>query len=177
MRLPPYNDASPAVGRAFEAGRAIVLEHRVLLLRSDAASARRAIVDGDSGVALGYARWQPERRRAWWRVFARGVLEVHEQEDEPLLFTVRRAWSLLPRREVCDADRQPVGSLLGQDVHDRFGRTLAHLQDGVFRNPHQRILAELTATTDGLRLTFGDDIADEPFVKMLLLASALQRTL
>ena len=153
-----------------------MLEHRVLLLRSCTASAMQSIVDGDSGVALGFARWVPTVPRAWWRVFGRGVLEVHEQEDEPLLFTVRRAWSLLPRREVRDAEEQTVGVLLGHLIHDRFGRLLAALENGVFRNPYQRDLAELTATNEGMRLTFGDDIAGEPFVKMLLLAAALQMT-
>lgn len=151
-----------------------MLEHRVLLLRSHT-SPIQAIVDGDSGVALGFARWTPTVPRAWWRPFGRGILEVHEQEDESLLFTVRRAWSLLPRREVRDADEQTVGVLLGHFIHDRFGRLLAALENGVFRNPYQRDLAELTATNEGMRLTFGEDIAGEPFVKMLLLAAALQK--
>ncbi len=150
-----------------------MLEHRVLLLRSRSPLAVQPIVDGDSGAALGFARWRPETSHLWRRIFGRGVLAVHEQEDEPLLFTVRRAWSLLPRREVCDAEDQPVGSLLGRLVHDRHGRPIAALENGVFRNPYQRVLADLTPTADGLRLTFHDDIAGEPFVKMLLLAAAL----
>jgi hypothetical protein len=153
----------------------IMLEHRVLLLRWRTASALQPIVDGDSGVPLGYARWQTPCR--WWRrLFGGTLLAVHEQEDEPLLFTVRRGGSLWPRREVRDAEEQPIGFVLGRLVHDRFGRLVAALQDGLFRNPHQRILAEMNSTTDGVRLTFGDDIAGEPFVKMLLLAAALQTT-
>lgn len=154
-----------------------MLEHRVLLLRRCSASAVQAIVDGDSGAALGYARRQAERTGFWRRLFGGGVLAVHEQEDEPLLFTVRRAWSLLPRREVCDADEQPVGTLLGRLIHDRFGRPVAHLEQEVFLTPCRRVLAKLHATPDGLRLTFGDAVVGEPFVKMLLLAAALQQTL
>jgi hypothetical protein len=153
-----------------------MLEHRVLLVCRRSSPAVQPIVDGDNGAALGYARRQPETSHFWRRFFGGDVLEVHEQEDDPLLFTVRRAWSLLPRRDVFDAEGQPVGSFLGRLVHDRHGRPVASLLDGVFRSPYQRVLAELTVTTDGLRLTFGDDITGEPFVKMLLLAATLQMT-
>jgi hypothetical protein len=152
-----------------------MLEHHVLLVRSRTPSpAVQAIVDGDNGAALGYARWEEEPAPWWRRMFGRGVLAVHEHEDEPLLFTIRRAWSFLPRREVCDADGQPVGMLLGRLVHDRHGRPLAALENGIFRDTNRHALAELSTTADGLRLTFGDEIASEPFVKMLLLAAALQ---
>lgn len=158
-----------------------MLEHHVLLVRSRTPSpasetplpTEQAIVDGDSGAALGYARWETEPTPWWRRMFGRGVLAVHEQEDEPLLFTIRRGWGFIPRREVCDADGQPVGTLLGRLVNDRYGRALAALENGVFRDANQHALAELSPTADGLRLTFGDEIASEPFVKMLLLAAAL----
>jgi hypothetical protein len=154
-----------------------MLEHTVLLVRSRTPSpAVQAIVDGDSGTVLGYARWETEPTPWWRRMFGGGVLAVHEQEDEPLLFTVRRVWGFLPRREVCDADGQPIGTLLGRLVHDRYGRPLAALENGIFRASNRHPLAELSPTAEGLRLTFGDDIASEPFVKMLLLAAALQVT-
>ncbi|HTU89653.1 MAG TPA: hypothetical protein VMF69_06110 [Gemmataceae bacterium] len=154
-----------------------MLEHRILLVRSRTpVPAVRDIVDGDSGAVLGYARWEPEPAPWWRRLFGQGVLAVHEQEDEPLLLTIQRAWSLLPRRQVCDAEGQPVGALLGRLIHDRYGRLLAALENGVFRAPDRRALAELSATAEGLRLTFSDDVAGEPFVKMLLLAAALQMT-
>ena len=145
----------------------------MLLVRPRAASAVQAIVDGDSGAPLGFARWEAEEESPWWRFFGRGVLAVHEHEDEPLLFTIRRAWSLLPRREVRDAEGKTVGSLLGRLVHDHFGRTVAARQGGHFRGPDRRTLAELTATPAGLRVAFSADIAGEPFVKMLLLAACL----
>jgi hypothetical protein len=154
----------------------IMLEHRVLLVRSAAKSAARSIVDGESGAVLGYARWQPQQASWWRRVLGSRTLAVHEQEDEPLLLTIHRSWSLLPSRQVCDADGQPVGALFGRLIYDRYGRLLAALEDGVFRDPHRRVLAELAPTTEGLRLTFSDDIAGEPFLKMLLLAAVLQMT-
>jgi hypothetical protein len=151
-----------------------MLEQRVLLVRPRTASALQAIVDGESGAPLGFVHWKAETPSFWWRLFGGCVLAVHEHEDEPLLFTLRRAWSLLPRREVRDAEDQPVGSLFGRLVHDRFGRPVAALQDGLFRSPRRRILAELATTPEGLRIAFSPDIAGQPFVKMLLLAAALQ---
>lgn len=160
-----------------------MLEHRVLLVRSRSASTGetpvpsvQAIVDGDSGATLGYARWETEPSRWWRRLFRRGMLSVHEQEDEPLLLTIHDGWRWLPRRCVCDAEGRPVGALLGRVIHDRYGRPLAALENGAFRAPDRRALAELIPTAEGLRLTFSDDIAGEPFVKMLLLAAALQMT-
>jgi hypothetical protein len=151
----------------------IMLEHRVLLVRSCTASSMQVIVDGESGVALGYARWATEPTPWWRRLFGCGVLAVHEQEDEPLLLTIHRAWSWLPRRCVCDAEGKPVGVLLGRLIHDRHGCLVATLENGIFHAPDRRLLAELTATAEGLRLTFSDDIAGEPFIKMLLLAATL----
>jgi hypothetical protein len=151
-----------------------MLEHRVLLLRGGTAEAERCIVDGDSGIALGTARWQHANGRGWRKWFHRRILEVREQEDEPLVFTVRRCWRFWPQRQVRDADEQEVGALIGHHVRDRFGRMVASFENGVFHAPDQpNTLAELTTTADGLRLTFDDDIAGEPFIKMLLLAASL----
>ena len=170
----------PTVGSFWANG--IMLEHHVLLVRSRTVSSTgakpgpcvQAILDGNSGAVLGYARWETDPSPWWQRIFSRGLLAVHEQEDEPLLFTMRRAWGLIPRREVCDADGQPVGTLIGRIVHDRHGRPLAVLENGVFRDVDQHALAELSSTPEGMRLSFGNEITGEPFVKMLLLAAALQ---
>lgn len=150
-----------------------MLEHRVLLVRWRASSAAQAIVDGDSGAALGYARWEMERIPWWRRLFQCGVLAVHEQEDEPLLLTIRRGWSWPWRCRVCDAEGELVGGMIGRSIHDRYGHLLAIFEDGVFRASDHRALAEMTRTAEGLRVTFSGDIAGEPFVKMLLLAAAL----
>ena len=150
-----------------------MLEHRVLLVRPWTPSSLQVIVDGESGSALGYARWETEPSPWWRRLFRRAVLAVHEQEDEPLLLTIRQGWSWLPSCCVCDADGNAVGSLRGRLIHDRYGQPVATLEDGVFRAPDRRALADLVSTGDGQRLTFSDDIDGEPFVKMLLLAAAL----
>jgi hypothetical protein len=154
-----------------------MLEHRVLLVRPRSASGVRAIVDGEGGKPLGFARWETETPRSWWRPFTRAILAVREHEDEPLLCTLRHAWGLLPRCEVRDAEGHRVGScsLRGWIIRDRYGRPLGafHGANGTVRSSTRRVLAEWTATADGVRITFSDDIAGEPFVKMLLLAACL----
>jgi hypothetical protein len=154
-----------------------MLEHRVLLVRPRSPSGVRSIVDGESGKPLGFARYEMETTHSWWRSLARSILAVREQEDEPLLCTLRHAWGLLPRCEVRDADGHRVGSCSykGRIIRNRYGRRLGsfHGEDGTVRGPMQLVLAEWITTTDGVRLTFGDEIAGEPFVKMLLLAACL----
>jgi hypothetical protein len=155
-----------------------MLEQRELLL-PPAAAPRRPILAGDSGAAVGFACWRPADSVPWWRRPWRRVLEVHEQEDEPLLFTVRRCWTLLPRREVRDADGWRVGTLLGPLLEDDRGHRLAvrtweaERGAGVFRSRRGVALAWAAPEGDALRLTFADAVADEPFVKMLLLGAAL----
>ncbi len=154
-----------------------MLEHRALLVRPRSPSGVRCIIDGESGKPLGFARWEIETTHSWWPFFARSILAVREQEDEPLLCTLRHAWGLLPRCEVRDAEGNRVGSCsyMGRIIRDRYGRRLGsfHSEDCTVRSPTRRVLAEWSATTDGVRIIFRDDIAGEPFVKMLLLAACL----
>jgi hypothetical protein len=154
-----------------------MLEQRELLMRPRQSSTAQPIVDAESGAPLGYAQWRAASDRPWWRRFGGSLLAVHEHEDEPLLFTIRRCWGLRVRHEVRDADGHRVGSLVGRAVHDRHGRTVAVRQPepggAVFRGPDQRELARLTSGIDGLRLSFGDEVFLNPFAKMLLLAAAL----
>jgi hypothetical protein len=137
------------------------------------------ITRADTGALVGVARWR-KARRPWWRRFGRPVLAVHERQgtaDEPLVFTVRRCWSLLAWREVRDAEGLPVGLLLGPHVLNRFGRQVAALErDGgalAFRAPDGRVLARLSVAEGGVRVAFEPEVVNEPFVKMLLLAAAL----
>ena len=137
-----------------------------------------AIARVDTGAAVGEARWR-RARRPWWRRLGRAVLAVHERQgpgDEPLVFTVRRCWGLLPWREVRDAEGVTVGFLLGPRVYNRFGRQVAALEgEGgpAFRAPDGRALAHLRAAAEGAQVAFEAELVNEPFVKMLLLAAAL----
>jgi hypothetical protein len=155
-----------------------MLEQRVLLVAPRGAAATQPILDGESGRPLGCARWRPPPAAPWWRRLAPPVLAVHEEEDEPLVFTVHRGWGLWPRHEVRDADGRPVGSLRGGCLRDAGGRPVAELAAGegkgerVFRGRGGRELARLTPGPEGLRLAFNPDVGD-PFVRMLLLAAVL----
>jgi hypothetical protein len=120
---------------------------------------------------VGFARREPAGA-AWWGRLGPAVLAVHELEDEPLLFTVRRAWGLWPHRQVRDADGHAVGGLRGKAVLDARGRPLALAEHRVFRGRGGEELAELVPQGGGLRLTFHAGVRD-PFLRMLLLAAAL----
>jgi hypothetical protein len=159
-----------------------MLEQPILLLRPRKTSPRQAIVAADTGEPVGFARWPARVESLWWPLSGRPVLAVYEHEDEPLLFTVYRCWSLLPRHEVCDADGHHVGILAGRQVRDRFGRNLAALRRerngsaALFLSPDGRSLGRVTTDADGVRVAFDPEVAGDPFTKMLLLAAALSTT-
>jgi hypothetical protein len=155
-----------------------LLEQPVVVLRPTDAAAARPIACPQTGQLLGCARRQPQGGRSWWRLLAPAVVAVYEQQDEPLVFTIRRGWGLRPRHEVRDADDHPIGILHGPRIVNAHGRTLAVLGPGeepgcqVFRAPAGAELARVTPGPDGVCLAFAPDLLD-PFVKMLLLAAAL----
>jgi hypothetical protein len=154
-----------------------MLEHGELWLPPADGPVARTIAAAAGGPALGSARWLG-RPGPWWWPLARPLLEVREDDDEPLLFTVRRCWGLTCRYEVCDADGQRVGLLSGSSLRDCFGSRLAMRRiDGpggeVFLDPKGRLLAEVQAEGKGLRLRFGEAVAGNPFAKMVLLAAVL----
>jgi hypothetical protein len=156
-----------------------MLEQGALVLRPPDDRGLRAIVS-DTGQPLGYAWWRPPRR-PWWRL-APPVLAVHEQEDEPLLFTVRRRWPLLPGCELRDAEGRPVGYLRGPRISDRLGRCVARREKGAegsaccYRHPAGRALGEVARADGGAVLRFAPAVRDDPFAKMLLLGAALLET-
>lgn len=155
-----------------------MLEQAALLLGAPEPSGRRVITTVDGGKVLGFACWRL-RGKGWWRWLQRAVLEIHEQDDEPLLFTLSRCLTLLPWFEVRDADEHRVGRLLGPLIQDHNECRCAIRQDesaataSVFANPDGGCLARLSRDGEGLRLCFDRSVEQEPFVKMLLLASAL----
>jgi hypothetical protein len=155
-----------------------MLERNELLLRPRNGSGTQTIADPQTGIVLGLARWLGQADHRWWRWLRGTHLSVHEADDEPLVFTVRRGWGLWQRTEVCDADDHPVGSLRGAALHGRDGRTVALVEPAaggiLFRGGSGQELARWTAGPEGARLVFCPDLQD-PFLKMLLLAASLNR--
>jgi hypothetical protein len=159
-----------------------MLEQPTLLLRPWSARAlgaavRRPIVEPVSEEVLGFACWQPVASRPWWRWWLAPVLEVHEAEDEPLLCTLHRYWSLGTVWAVRDADGRAVASVRRGVIEDPLGRCLAvpeAVAPGVlFRDLERQELATLIPERDGLLLSFTEELRGEPFAKMALLAAAL----
>src|SRR6266851_5591464 len=135
-----------------------MLECQTLFIHSKDATALQRIVDPDTGVTLGHARWLMSN------------LEVRELDDEPLLFTVRRRWLFFRRRVLRDADGNVIGFVGGGVIQDRWGRCLATREGGnatsVFQGRMGQEIAILRSGQEGCRLTFGAELEGEPFVKM-----------
>jgi hypothetical protein len=149
-----------------------MLERQGLLVRDADDDGSRVIEDAATGSLLGAAR--PVAARPVW-LPARPVLEVREAEDAPLVFTVRRVWSLVTRYEVRDAEGRPVGSVAGPVITSRDGRPVATLgPDGVFQGVDGGALGRTTRAKGGVELHFADGVAADPFGKMLLLAALLR---
>jgi hypothetical protein len=106
-----------------------------------------------------------------WRGWLLGpTLAVHETGDEPLVFTVSRRLSLLPRWDVHEAEGELVGIVGGRWAVDRWEQPVLRLEpDGTFRSAQRRVLG----SWDGTRLRFTPEVIDEPLARMLMLALVL----
>jgi len=161
------------------------LEYPILKLgRWGAATAVRVmaclvISEPESRRPLGLARWRPRPRPFWRRWFTPAVLEIVESEDESLLCTVQQSWGLRAGWDVFDADNRYVGSIHGAYVLDPFGRPLAILVSSdtavqkSFVDASRRELGTLLQDASGDCLSFGTALPDNPFARMLLLATVL----
>ncbi len=148
-----------------------MLERGRLLVR-DAGGGARAIVDAATGAPLGSAR--PAAPGPTW-LPGRPVLEVREDGDAPLLFTVRRDWWPLARHEVRDADGRLVGRLAGPLVTGYAGLPVAARgSDGAYRAADGRVLARVERGRAGVEVSFAEEADADPFLRMLLLAAALR---
>jgi hypothetical protein len=131
------------------------------------------IEDAHTGVLLGSAR--PAVRRLRW-LPTPPILEVREAEDAPLVFTIRRVWSLQRRFEIRDADGYTVGTLTGPIVSRRGDYRLAVRDtDGDFHGNDGSLLARTTREKGGMEIRFAESMAADPFGKMLFLAAVLRQ--
>jgi hypothetical protein len=176
----PKRSLKPAVGQA-ERGQILnlrvvqeigLLEQAVLLLQGPGAGRRE--LRASTGEPVGFARRQ---RMGWWP-WSRRILTVHEQDDEPLLFTVRRSLSLTPSFRVFDADDELVGTVALPWILDRWGQPEIELVTlpeggGEFRTGTGEVLAEWAQAGDIVRLGLHEPALADPFLKMLLLAAML----
>jgi hypothetical protein len=156
-----------------------MLEQQTLLIKpwGTGAASRRLVVEPETREVLGFACWQPLALGSWWGWLQAPVLEIHEAEDEPLLFTLHRYWSLGTVWAVRDADGRAVASVRRGFVEDPLGRCLAAPEPASeaihFRDLERQELGTLSREPDGLVLRFTDELRGEPFAKMALLAAAL----
>ena len=152
-----------------------MLETRELLLRPTAGGQPRVIAGAADGKPVGFAVWV--YRPGWWDRLFGPVLYVHEQEDQPLLFTAHPCWWRWSQREVLDAEGERVGFVRKRHIKDRRNVLYAlSLSDGaevVYRCVNGEILAATRLTPDGVELSFAKVVEFDPFAKMLLLAAAL----
>jgi hypothetical protein len=163
-----------------------MLEHQSFLLRGDdAAGSKRwrggpawEVLDAETGQVLGSVSRRPSASflRHW---LERLVLEAHEREDEPLLFTLHRHRLRARAWEVFDAEEQPVGRMVQNNILDRFGLLLArviyrsHGSGGTLQTPDGVELGDWADDGDGWRMSFAPALSANPFTKMLLLGSTL----
>jgi hypothetical protein len=122
----------------------------------------------DAGAPVGLVR--PHRPSPGWGWWFPTVWTIHEWEQEPLVFSLYRAWTLVPRWEVLDAENRLVGWVSRRAAFDpaeellfRFDRPPA-LRGG-YGFP-------LGAFAEDV-LRFDPLTSNQPFLRMLLLAWAL----
>jgi hypothetical protein len=152
-----------------------LLEQTVLLVRPLDPSGRRMLL-AETSQPVGFACWSGQR--PWWRRWLRPVLAVHEHEEQPLVFTVQRSLTLLPKRDVLDAENERVGVMALPWLLDRWGRPIVEVrqvQRGKceFLGAERQVLGEWSVVGEALRLEFKPAVQHDPFVKMLLLAAVL----
>jgi hypothetical protein len=140
----------------------------------------RSILDAATGESLGLARWQSGDRWIWLPWLAQPQLAVYEGEDESLVFTLHRPRLLSPEWQVQDADEHRVGTVRGTVLRDQLDRLFAVIAPSADRSVHRFLAADgaelgsLNRSPEGLRVAFAEELADNPFAKMVLLAAALR---
>lgn len=153
-----------------------MLEQSLFLIQSWGNDpSRTAILDPRTREALGFIYHRRRRglftRLCWWKRFD---LDIHENDDEPLLMTLRSSFFPWFSWFVLDADGRLVGRIEAGKLFDEVGEPLALFRksEGIYRG----VKGDLAATNPeegGIRLTLLGGEQSNPFVKMVLLAGAI----
>ncbi len=105
------------------------------------------------------------------------ILAIHEQEQSPLVCTIRRRFTFAARREVRDAEGELVGVLAGQWIRNRWERAVIRLEALGGRScppRYQRAVAGAVLGEQGRPLLeFLPGVQHDPFAKMMLLAAVV----
>src|SRR5262245_28023962 len=162
--LGPWLDSTDSAG----AGRVAVERQRIIRDPNT-----REIVGSARDIQVG---------SGWWSRLKGHSFEVRESDDDSLLFTMVRCWSLAETWLVREADQRRVGRLCGNLVRDALGRRLALLEttsgglSGRWRQTDGCELGTFAEADQGILASFSPSTADNPFVKMLLLATLLRQS-
>jgi len=137
------------------------------------------ILEAESRKFLGLARRRSRPATVWFASWHRPMLDVHEGEDESLLFSLTRGWG--QGWLVSDAEGQRIGTVRGNLARDGAGQRLALFEpssDGLLSRWRAADGQELATAArdgdgDGVEIRFAPCLEGQPFVKMLLLAMLL----
>jgi hypothetical protein len=116
----------------------------------------------------------------WFGSIAWPVVEVLESEDESLLFTLDRYVGFRASWLVRDADGHRLGTIRGQEVRDGSGQALGCLRwnadgrQGRWLGMGGQELGAVLRTREGLEVVFGSELEENPFAKMVFLATLLR---
>ncbi len=139
----------------------------------------RDILHAATHERLGRVHSPTAPERGWTRWLRSYRLELRETDDDSLLIVLKRPWRILRLWDIYDADDQRMGSVYPPSILDEDGVRRAFVDRGLsgrgrIISAEGRVLTELDYGVENeLRVKFADDLEENPFLRMLLLASAI----
>jgi hypothetical protein len=139
----------------------------------------RDILHATTGAKVGSVRGSAGTDKGWLRWFRSYRLEIRETDDESLLLILKRPWRIFRLWDIHDADEQRIGSLYPPSLLDEDGVRRAFIEQdrlgkGRIVSIDGRILAETNCLdSHDLQLRFAAELEENPFLRMLLLASVI----
>ena len=143
-----------------------LLEQVILRVQTEGSSHR---LYGGEGQVVGYSRlfggqclWLPG-----WK------LSVHEKEQSPLVFTIRRCLTLRSRYEVRDAEEDLVGTIVQKMILDRWEQEYYTIETDRILTMLGEPIACWTRDGTAILVEMNLRVQHDPFKKMLALAAIL----